>query len=145
MSDNTIDLNAITAQQLKQLVQSAAEDEVTTAVTAVGTEAVLDRVFGEMEQRFKPGAASGVAADVQFVIDDGATAHPYAVRIAGGGCRAAREEVAGEKVRLTMALPVFLKLVTGVLDGPMAFMSGQLTISGDIMFASRIMNFFERP
>ena len=145
MADLKIDLDAISARQLKEMMTAVSDADATAAVVAVGTQAVLERIFREMAERFREGSASGVDANVQFKIDDGADTHYHAVKIAGGSCTTVAERLEERAVTLTMSLAVFLRLITGVLDGPSAFMSGQLKVAGDIMFASRVMNFFDRP
>jgi putative sterol carrier protein len=48
-------------------------------------------------------------------------------------------------VKLTADLVPFVKLVTGEAQGPALFMSGKLKVSGDLMFSTRIMTFFDQP
>lgn len=145
MSDNQINLDAITGNQLAEMVKSANDDQLREAIRVVGVDDALTRIFDEMQQRFKPGAAGGTDADVVFAIADADNVFPYHVKIDGGTCRTGAGEVDDPRVRLQMQLPVFLKLITNNLSGPMAFMSGKLKIEGDLMLASRLMGFFEAP
>lgn len=144
MSDE-IDVNAITGNQLAEMVKSTNDDQLREAIRLVGVDTALTRIFGEMQERFKPGAASGTQADVVFAITDQDEVFPYHVKIDGGTCRTGAGELDDPRVRLQMQLPVFLKLITNNLSGPMAFMSGKLKIEGDLMLASRLMGFFEAP
>jgi putative sterol carrier protein len=48
-------------------------------------------------------------------------------------------------VKLTSGLVPFIKLVTGEAQGPQLFMAGKLKVSGDLMFSTRIMSFFDQP
>jgi putative sterol carrier protein len=48
-------------------------------------------------------------------------------------------------VTLTTDVLSFVKLTAGKAKGPQLFMTGKLKISGDLMFATRIMDFFEVP
>ena len=41
-----------------------------------------------------------------------------------------------------MALPDFLRFLTGQLDGMQAFMTGKLKLSGDMMFAQSMQAWF---
>jgi putative sterol carrier protein len=45
-------------------------------------------------------------------------------------------------VTLGMALPDFLRFITGKLDGMQAFMSGKLKLAGDMMFAQTMQTWF---
>lgn len=145
MSENQIDLEAITGTQLAEMVSATSDDQLRDTIRIVGVDDALARIFSEMEDRFKPGAAGGTDADVVFAIEDGDSVHPYHVKITGGSCKTGAGELEDPEVRLKMQLPVFLKLITNNLSGPMAFMSGKLKIEGDMMLASRLMGFFEAP
>jgi putative sterol carrier protein len=43
---------------------------------------------------------------------------------------------------LQLSLPEYLRLITGLLDGTEAFMSGRMKIRGDVMFAPQIGRMF---
>lgn len=139
-----IDLATITPEQFAALVSETPKDELLATVRALGTEPVLDRVFAGMAERFVPERASGVNAVVQFLVNDGEE-HPYVLRIADGTAAVERGKAADETVTLAMDLPTFLELVAGKAQGPMLFMAGRLRVSGDVMFASRLMSFFDTP
>jgi len=75
MSDPLIDPAQVTPEQFAGLVAAADDEQIAQVVRAAGTEAVLDRIFEGMEQRFLPDKAKGVDAIVQFVIADEGTEH----------------------------------------------------------------------
>jgi putative sterol carrier protein len=145
MSENEIDLDAISGNQLAEMVKSSNDEQLRDTIRLVGIDQALTRIFGEMQDRFKPGAAGGTDANVVFAIADADNVYPYHVKIDGGTCTTGAGELDDPRVRLQMQLPVFLKLITNNLSGPMAFMSGKLKIEGDMMLASRLMGFFEAP
>jgi putative sterol carrier protein len=62
-----------------------------------------------------------------------------------GSCRVERTRAPEPRVTLSSDLLTFVKLTAGKAGGPALFLQGKLRISGDLMFAPRIMGFFEIP
>lgn len=135
----------ISPEQFAQLVKGASDDEITTVVRQAGTAEVLDRIFEGMQDRFIPDKARDVDADIVFQITDEGDTHPYLVAVHDAACKAGRGTVDDPKVTLTAGLVDFIKLVTGQAQGPQLFMAGKLKVSGDLMFSTRIMTFFDQP
>jgi putative sterol carrier protein len=48
------------------------------------------------------------------------------------------------RVTLTLALPNFLKLIAGKLNGQMAFMTGKLKMKGDLSIAMAMQSWFDQ-
>lgn len=140
-----IDLDSVNANELAAAVKSVSDEDIVAMLDAIGPEAAFDKIFEEMQTRFKPGMAGNVDADVVFDIQHGGQAYAYLVGIHNGSCTTGRGDHEDPKSRLTMDSPLFIKLITGNADGPVSFMSGKLKIKGDIMFTSRLLGFFERP
>jgi len=140
-----IDPQEITPEQFAQMVAGASDNQIEEAIRTVGTERTLDRIFQGFEERFQPDKSEGVEADIQFVVSDEGADHPYTVSIKDGTCTAGRGSAGSPKVTLTVGLAPFAKMVTGQANGMQLFMTGKLKVSGDLMFAPRIMNFFEPP
>jgi putative sterol carrier protein len=138
-------LDAVTPEQFAELVAGASDEDIEKVIHDVGTKETLDRVFQGFEERFVPSKAEGVTADVLFVLKDGDQEHPYTVSIADGKCETKSGAAADPKTSLTTDVVSFVKLVTGKEDGVRLFMGGKLKISGDLMFAQRIMTFFDQP
>jgi putative sterol carrier protein len=138
-------LDAVTPEQFAELVAGASDDEIEKVIHDVGTKGTLDRIFKGFEERFVPSKAEGVTADVLFTLKDGDQEFPYTVSIADGRCETKDEAASDPKTTLTTDVVSFVKLVTGKEDGVRLFMGGKLKISGDLMFAQRIMTFFDQP
>ena len=145
MTDQPISAQDISPEQFAELVRSASDEDVLSVVRATGTEAVLDRIFEGMQERFKADAASAVTADVQFVITDEGNEHPYFVKIANGACETGRDTVDSPRTTITTDLVSFTRLIAGQAQGPQLFMAGKLKVAGDLMFSAQIMNFFDAP
>lgn len=147
MSDSPTDapdLDHLDADGLVALVRDADDATIATNVRALGTQAALDRVFAEFPARFDPERAPQ-QADIQFIVTDDGVEHPYAVQIANGTCTTARTQLDGPRVTLRTDVATFLRLITNQTTGMAAFMSGKLAVSGDLMFAASILNFFRMP
>ncbi len=128
--------------QLTQLAEGS-DQEIAEKIRTAGTQDVLDSVFHGMTERFKPQAASGVDAGIQWVISDGADEHAYALTIANGTCTAERTRAESPKVTLSADAASFVKLMAGKTPGPQLYMAGKLKIQGDLMLAQRMTTFFE--
>jgi putative sterol carrier protein len=139
-----VDLSRISPEDFARLVHGADDDQILEAIHDVGVAPTRDRIFEGMRERFRPDRASGEDAMVQFVVTDDKE-HPYAVTIRDGACEVRRGRGDDPRVTLTSNLLTFVKLTAGKASGPSLFMRGKLRISGDLMFAPRIMTFFEVP
>ena len=144
-AQNQVDPQHVTPEEFAQLVKGSSDDEIAATVHEAGTADVLDRIFEGMEQRFVPEKASDVDDDILFEITDEGETHSYVVSIHDGSCKTQRGSVESPKVKLTSGLVPFIKLVTGEAQGPQLFMAGKLKVSGDLMFSTRIMSFFDQP
>ena len=145
MADTGFDPSSVTPEEFAGLVANAEDEQIADVVHAVGTKEVLDRIFSGMEERFLPEKAQGVDEQVQFVITDEGTEYPYGVEFAGGACKAQAGTVDSPKVTLTVGVVPFAKMIGGQAEGTQLFMRGQLRAQGDLMFATRLMTFFDRP
>jgi putative sterol carrier protein len=144
-AQNQVDPKQVSPEEFAQLVKGSSDDEIAATVHQAGTADVLDRIFEGMEQRFVPDKASDVDDDILFEITDEGHTHDYVVAIHDGSCKTERGTVESPKVKLTSGLVSFIKLVTGEAQGPQLFMAGKLKVSGDLMFSTRIMSFFDQP
>jgi putative sterol carrier protein len=98
-----------------------------------------------MEERFLPEKAQGADARVQFVITDEGKEFPYNVEFADGTCSAREGTIDSPRVTITTGIVPFAKMIGGQAEGTQLFMRGQLRAQGDLMFATRLMTFFDRP
>ena len=145
MTDRPISAEDITPEQFAELVRNANDEDIVSVIHATGTDAVLDRIFEGMQERFQPEKASAVTATVQFVITDEGTEHPYSVAIANGTCETGPGTVEDPRTTITTDVVSFARLVAGQAQGPQLFMAGKLKVAGDLMFSATIMNYFDAP
>jgi len=128
--------------ELAELTQGS-DEEIAQKVHDAGTEEVLDAVFAGMQERFQPDKATGVDAQLQWVVADGDDEHPYSLTIKDGTCESARGRVDSPRVTLATDAVSFAKLMAGKAAGPQLYMMGKLKIQGDLMLAQRMTSFFE--
>jgi putative sterol carrier protein len=138
-------LEDMTPERFAEMVSQGSDEEVASAIRAVGTETTLDRIFTGMQERFRADKASGVDADIQFIVTDEGEEHPYVVAIKNGSCTTKQGTADDPKVTLTTDVVSFSKLITNNASGPQLFMSGKLKVSGDIFFSQKITSFFDQP
>lgn len=136
-------------EQLAALLTGLSDAEIGATVAELGPDAVLDRIFGEMARRFDAAKAAGQRATIEWVLTEvpgpdggGATDRHYTVVVADGACSAEPGDTSGPDITLTTSLPVFLRLVSGGLNGTSAFMNGQLQVGGNIMTAMAMQAWF---
>jgi putative sterol carrier protein len=144
-SEQGLDITQVTPEEFAGLVAQASDEQIVDVVHGVGTKEVLDRVFQGMGERFVPEKAEGVDAVVQFVITDGGEEFPYTIAISNGSCEVGEGPAENPKVTITTDVVSFAKMIAGQAEGTQLFMTGKLRASGDLMFATRMMTFFDRP
>lgn len=102
----------------------------------------IAELFDTMPKAFKPEAAPGVNAVVQFSLT-GDQAADYYVTIADGKCKVDEGKHDSPTATLTMEGSDYLDLVSGKLNPQMAFMQGKLKLSGDMGLLMRFQSFFD--
>jgi putative sterol carrier protein len=128
-------------EELGQLIEGKSDEEISAGVAERGTDKVLGQIFEYMAGQFQPDRAAGQSAVIGWDITAPDGTHSYQLKVADGACAA--QQGAGEaRVTLGMALPDFLRFLTGQLDGMQAFMTGKLKLSGDMMFAQSMQAWF---
>ena len=132
----------MTQDQLGELVEGLSDDEINEAVSQMGTDTVLDQIFGEMKNRFQADKAAGQSAIVQWDITAPDSTRTYQLKIDNGSCEVDKGGTDSPRVTLGLSLADFLRFVSGKLDGMQAFMSGKLKLAGDMMFAQTMQAWF---
>jgi putative sterol carrier protein len=122
---------------------TGSDDEIAQKIHDGGTDTVLDAVFAGMRERFQPDKASGVDAELQWLVADGGDEHAYTLTVKDGTCETARGRVDDPRVTFSTDVVSFAKLMAGKAPGPMLYMTGKLKIQGDLMLAQRMTSFFE--
>jgi putative sterol carrier protein len=128
-------------------VHGRSEEDIEAYATAFdgGVPGLLDLVFGNLPGAFLPDRAGGKPASFQFVIAGPAETYEYFVDVHDGRCETGRGRVADPGVTMRMDLPVFLRVLTGVIHPVRALMTRKIGVSGDMMTATKFESWFQRP
>jgi putative sterol carrier protein len=130
-------------EELAAMIEGKTDDEINAGVAEQGTEKVLGQIFDHMaKEAFRADRAGNQSAVVGWDITSPEGTHSYHLNVADGTCTANTGKADAARVTLGMALPDFLRFITGQLDGMQAFMSGKLKLSGDMMFAQSMQAWF---
>jgi putative sterol carrier protein len=97
--------------------------------------------FDTLPQRFVPGAAKGVNAVYQFELA-GDTGGVYHVAVSDGAMEIHDGPHGAPTATLKMTADDYVKMANGKLNGTMAFMKGQLKISGNMVMAQKMQGIF---
>ena len=129
-------------EELAAMIQGKSDDEINATVAELGTDKVLGQIFDFMATQFQPDKAAGQSAVIGWDITSSEGTNNYQLKVADGTCTASSGGGEPARVTLGMALPDFLRFITGQLDGMQAFMTGKLKLSGDMMFAQSMQAWF---
>ena len=129
-------------EELAAMIEGKSDDEINAGVGELGTEKVLSQIFDYMAGRFQPDRAGNQSAVIGWDITSPEGTHSYQFNVADGTCTVAQGNAEPARVTLSMALPDFLRFLTGQLDGMQAFMTGKLKLTGDMMFAQSMQAWF---
>jgi len=127
---------------LASLVEGKSDDEINTFVKEQGPDTVLQPIFKGMQEHFLPDKAAGKNAVIQYDVTTPDGTESWQVVIADGACTTGKGAEKEANVTLQLAMPDFLRLISGKLNGVQAFMSGKLKIKGDMMMAQTMQTWF---
>jgi putative sterol carrier protein len=126
---------------LEEAVKGKSDEEIMGFVSNFGgTEPALDTIFEGMKQALNPEKAQDCV--VGYSITENGTTHNYVVTIKDKQASFEKREPSDARVTIGLALPDFLRLIAGELDGMQAFMQGKLKLQGDMMFAQQVPQMF---
>jgi putative sterol carrier protein len=137
---------AIDPSEYARLVRDATDEQLAAGMSA-NRELILGQVFAQMADHLDPETAREAEAVVEWRItgrEDGGHDR-YQLIIRKGVCEIAREGDDPPSVTYTIGPVEFIRLVTGNKSGPELFMTGRLTIDGDLMLAAMVQSWFRVP
>lgn len=110
----------------------------------MATPANVKEVFEMMPGQFNPDAAKGMNSVIQYNLNgEGDNAGQYHAIIKDGTLTLEKGAHASPSMTMTMAGQDFVDMITGKLNGQMAFMSGKLKIAGDMGLAMKMQQLFK--
>jgi putative sterol carrier protein len=97
--------------------------------------------FDTLPARFVASAAKGMNAIFQFELagDGGGTYH---VTVNDGSMKVAEGPSTSPTATLKMSAENYVKMANGELNGAMAFMKGQLKVTGNVLLAQKMQAIF---
>ena len=101
-------------------------------------------IFDAMPGQLNADAAKGMSSVIQFNLS-GDGGGNYHVVIKDGACSVGEGAHAAPNMTMTMAAQDYVDMISGKLNGQMAFMSGKLKIAGDMGLAMKMQSLFKRP
>lgn len=100
------------------------------------------QAFDQMPSRFNKEAAKGLKAVYQFDLS-GDGGGKWSVAIDNDKCAVSEGAAASPNITISMTAQDYLDMLSGKLNGQVAFMSGKLRISGDMGLALRMQSLFQ--
>ena len=101
----------------------------------------VKEIFGAMPGQLNADAAKGMNSVIQFNLT-GDGGGEYHVVIKDGTAAVNQGAHASPNMTMTMAAQDYVDMITGKLNGQMAFMSGKLKIAGDMGLAMKMQQLF---
>lgn len=128
--------------QLRSLVANRDDEEIERLVTAEfeSVDALVDATVEGMADALDTAAAQDCV--IGYEVDTPSGTRSYRIEVTGTQVQTERTEPTDARVVLQLSSADFFRLVTGLLDGTEAFMSGRMKIRGDVMFAPQISRIF---
>ena len=103
--------------------------------------ASVKEYFDTLNQRFVASASKGLNAVFQFELS-GDGGGQYNIAVNDGTMEVKEGTAATPSVTIKMAADDYLKLVNGQLNGTMAYMKGQMKVTGNLMLAQKMQAVF---
>jgi putative sterol carrier protein len=141
------DFNNVDPKQFAQLVKNAPDSQLADMMNSPQRKTILDTIFSRFPELFRADRAGSTNAIIHWNITgapDGGT-DSYELVIANGVCTLSPSPEQEPKLSITVGPVDFLKVVSGVGNPMMMFMTGKLKAKGDLGLAANIANLFDIP
>lgn len=133
---------------LARLLGDASADRLERVMRSPARRPLLDAVFWQVPKHLDRTRAARLTATVRWCITGrrDAGADIYDLVLSDGGCRVVRGMSDAEpRVTITLDGAEFLRLITGSSDAMQAYFHGRLALSGDVLFAAKLISLFQMP
>ncbi|GAA4244084.1 SCP2 sterol-binding domain-containing protein [Dactylosporangium darangshiense] len=141
------DFNSVDPKQFAQLVKGAPDSQLAEIMNSPQRKTILDTIFSRFPELFRPDRAGSTNAVIHWNITGAADGgvDSYELVIADGKCVLSPSPDQDAKLSITVGPVDFLKVVSGVGNPMMMFMTGKLKAKGDLALAANIANLFDIP
>lgn len=136
------------ADGLSRLVGDASDDQLEWVMRTPARRIVLDAIFWQMPRQLDCRRAERVDATVRWCVTaaGGEAVDVYELVIRDGDCRVERGRGSAKpRITITVEGAEFVRLVSGNSDAMQAYFNRRLALSGDIMFAAKLISLFRVP
>lgn len=106
------------------------------------TDYTVEQLVRNHEKAFKPEAAEGVDAVIQYHLT-GEQGGDWIITIKDGKCSVAKGQAENPKMTMTADAQDFKDVLTGKANGMQYFMQGKLKLAGDLNMAMKLTSFFK--
>ncbi len=137
-----IDLTQFDEHSLKALIEGKTDDEINEGIDLVGVDKALAAAFEGMKKVFDPKMADGQSVVLQYIIDSNDGEKFWVVTVKDGVCTVEEGEDDNPRATLELVLPDFFRILAGLVEPMMLFMSSKLRLQGDMMFAQTTQSWF---
>jgi hypothetical protein len=140
-------LETMQAAEFVALVRNTPDSEIAADFAGEHRGPLLDALFARFPHVFRPENAGGRNARINFRVTGGPgdSSDTYAVVVADGVCTVEKDPAAEPDLSLMLGPAEFLKLITGVGNPAMMFMTGKVKARGDLVLATGLAHWFEAP
>jgi putative sterol carrier protein len=141
------DFNNVDPKQFAAMVKNASDAQLADIMNSPQRKTILDTIFSRFPELFRADRAGSTNAIIHWNITgapDGGT-DSYELVIANGACTLSPSPDQEPKLAITVGPVDFLKVVSGVGNPMMMFMTGKLKAKGDLGLAANIANLFDIP
>lgn len=147
MHENDTPSSADVFYNLKANIENRSDEEITDYVANLdgGAEATLDLIFSQLPGAFRPERAGDRSISFQYEIETGRGVTYYYADVRDGACSTGAGKLPDPKVTMSMAIPIFLQVLTGTMAPARAFLTGKVRVKGDMMSATKFESWFARP
>jgi putative sterol carrier protein len=141
------DFSNMDPKQFAGLVKSAPDSQLAEIMSSPQRKTILDAIFSRFPELFRADRAGSTNAIIHWNITGGADGgtDSYELVIADGTCVLSPSPDQDPKLSITVGPVDFLKVVSGVGNPMMMFMTGKLKAKGDLALAANIANLFDIP
>lgn len=106
------------------------------------TEYTVRQLILNHEKAFKPEAAPGVEAVIQYILT-GDQGGDWIIDIRDGKCKVSEGKAPNPKVTITSDAVDFANVLTGKANAMQLFMQGKVRLAGDMNLAMKLTSFFK--
>lgn len=142
-------LGAVEPETFATLLATSSRAQLDTVVAAPSMrEMLLAETFRRLAQHVRTDRVGQLRAEARWRLTGGSGDggyDRYECRFADGGCTVSTEVTARPHATLTVSPVDFLRLTTRQATAAVLFVTGKLTVKGDLGFAAGLTRYFDLP